>query len=163
VAQHGNRRVVVQVLGDASRDPGFVPDTRATAVLAETFGGRPFNSPNDLAVHPATGDVFFTDPPYGLNGKEQDPAYEQSFNGIYRIDGTYAAARLAAARATAHGAATGTVTTTTATTAAVPLREPHLVSRDFTRPNGVAFSPDGRRMCVPCAKACACPCARVRV
>jgi gluconolactonase len=33
-------------------------------VLGETFGGKRFNSPNDVAAHP-DGSYWFTDPPYG--------------------------------------------------------------------------------------------------
>ena len=54
------------------------------------------NSPNDLAVHPVTNDVFFTDPPYGLIGKENDAEFAQGFSGVYRIDGAYVQQRLAA-------------------------------------------------------------------
>jgi gluconolactonase len=34
-------------------------------VLADTFEGKPFNSPNDLWIDPAGG-IYFTDPRYGL-------------------------------------------------------------------------------------------------
>ena len=34
-------------------------------VLAAKFDGKRFNSPNDLAIR-KNGDVYFTDPPYGL-------------------------------------------------------------------------------------------------
>jgi gluconolactonase len=33
-------------------------------ILCETFGGKRFNSPNDVAAHP-DGSYWFTDPPYG--------------------------------------------------------------------------------------------------
>ena len=39
---------------------------------------RAFNSPNDMAIH-ANGMVFFTDPPFGLQGRES----ELGFNGLY--------------------------------------------------------------------------------
>jgi gluconolactonase len=35
------------------------------SVLADKFGGKPFNAPNDVVVHPNTGDIWFTDPGYG--------------------------------------------------------------------------------------------------
>ena len=58
----------------------FVRDT-----LAAAYGGRRFNSPNDLAVHPS-GSIYFTDPPYGLAGIDESPLKEQPHNGVYRLD-----------------------------------------------------------------------------
>lgn len=103
-------------------------------VLAESFNGKPLNSPNDLATHPVTKDIFFTDPPYGLNDKENDKEYKQGFKGVYRIDIAYAKARVQA----------GIDNSKTV----VPLKEPQLIFDSFTRPNGIAFSPDGKRMYV---------------
>jgi len=40
--------------------------------LATHYQGKRLNSPNDLVMSP-WGDLYFTDPPYGLNGKEKDP------------------------------------------------------------------------------------------
>ncbi|MBK9736771.1 MAG: SMP-30/gluconolactonase/LRE family protein [Saprospiraceae bacterium] len=50
---------------------------------------KKFNSPNDLFIK-KDGDIFFTDPPYGLPGQDQDSIKELSFNGIFRLknDGT---------------------------------------------------------------------------
>ena len=42
------------------------------------------NSPNDLVLGPG-GDLFFTDPPYGLAGGDDDPAKELAINGVYRL------------------------------------------------------------------------------
>ena len=33
--------------------------------LANSYGGKSLNAPNDAVVHPSTGDIFFTDPGYG--------------------------------------------------------------------------------------------------
>ena len=52
--------------------------------LAEHFEGKRFNSPNDLALR-KNGDVYFTDPPYGLKGLDKSPLKEMTFNGVYRI------------------------------------------------------------------------------
>jgi len=59
--------------------------TRRKTVLASSFNGKRFNSPNDLVLH-GSGVVFFTDPPYGLKGLDDSPVKELSVNGVYRID-----------------------------------------------------------------------------
>ena len=51
--------------------------------LAERFEGKRFNSPNDL-VYDAKGNLFFTDPPYGLEKRMDDPKKETAFQGVYR-------------------------------------------------------------------------------
>jgi len=51
--------------------------------LATEFEGRRFNSPNDLAMR-GGGDLYFTDPPYGIDGLGAD-VREQSVNGVYRL------------------------------------------------------------------------------
>lgn len=64
-------------------------DTKARTTLASTYDGRRFNSPNDI-VEAADGTLFFTDPPYGLEGMNESPLKEQDANGVYRLspDGT---------------------------------------------------------------------------
>jgi gluconolactonase len=52
--------------------------------LADSYEGKRFNSPND-AVFNSQGHLYFTDPPYGLRGKDDDPAKELDFNGVYRV------------------------------------------------------------------------------
>ena len=59
--------------------------SKRKTVLAERFDGRRFNSPNDLARR-ADGTIFFTDPPYGLEGIQDSPARELPFSGVYRLD-----------------------------------------------------------------------------
>ena len=53
-------------------------------VLASQFEKRALNSPNDLVVS-ASGDIYFTDPPYGLAGFEQSPDIELDFFGVFRL------------------------------------------------------------------------------
>jgi len=53
-------------------------------VLADNYQGKRLNSPNDSAYR-SDGWLYFTDPPYGLAGLEDDPARELGFNGIYRL------------------------------------------------------------------------------
>jgi len=76
LCQHGDRRVARRE-GDQ-----FV-------TLADRYQGKRFNSPND-AVYKSNGDLYFTDPPYGLPRGNADPAKELDFNGVYRLskDGT---------------------------------------------------------------------------
>ena len=70
--QHGDRRI-------ARRET----DGRLT-VLAERFGGKRLNSPNDL-VFKSNGDLYFTDPPFGLPDAFEDTAKEVPFQGVYRL------------------------------------------------------------------------------
>ena len=71
LCQHGDRRVARR------EESTFV-------TLADRYEGKRFNSPND-AVYKSNGDLYFTDPPYGLLGKNDDPAKEIPFNGVYRL------------------------------------------------------------------------------
>jgi gluconolactonase len=59
-------------------------NTKKKQLLASRYEGRRFNSPNDLAVGP-DGSIWFTDPPYGLEGLNASPLKEQPVNGVYRI------------------------------------------------------------------------------
>ncbi len=46
--------------------------------------GKRLNSPNDL-VFKSNGDLYFTDPPFGLPGTFDDPNKELEYQGIYRF------------------------------------------------------------------------------
>lgn len=72
MCQHGDRRIV-RVEKDGS-----------WTTLADKFQGKRFNSPNDL-VFKSNGDLYFTDPPYGLPQGANDPARELDFCGVYRL------------------------------------------------------------------------------
>jgi gluconolactonase len=54
-------------------------------VLASHFDGKRFNSPNDLVFH-SSGDLFFTDPPYGLAKQMEDKEKDLPFQGVFRLD-----------------------------------------------------------------------------
>ena len=58
-------------------------------VIADSYNGKRFNSPNDSTWH-SDGSLYFTDPPYGLAGLEDDSERDLDFNGIFRLktDGT---------------------------------------------------------------------------
>jgi gluconolactonase len=58
--------------------------TKGKRFLASRFKGKKFNSPNDLAVGP-DGSIWFTDPPYGLEGIDASSLKEQPKNGVYRL------------------------------------------------------------------------------
>lgn len=58
-------------------------------VLADSYAGRPLNSPNDVVVDHA-GAIWFTDPPYGIGGHYEGrrAAEEQGGSFVYRVDPT---------------------------------------------------------------------------
>jgi gluconolactonase len=72
LCQHGDRRV-------ARRE-----DDGQFTTLADRYQGKRLNSPNDGAFK-SNGDLYFTDPPYGLLKLNDDPAKELDFNGVYRL------------------------------------------------------------------------------
>ena len=53
------------------------------APFLDSYQGKRLNSPNDLVFAP-DGALWFTDPPFGLARKDQDPAKELSFNAVFR-------------------------------------------------------------------------------
>jgi gluconolactonase len=58
----------------------------AITVLADSFGGKALNSPNDIACQ-RNGAVWFTDPPFGISGDwEGDPATAELPHALYRIN-----------------------------------------------------------------------------
>ena len=73
LCQHGDRRVA-----------RLEDDGKTFKTLADRYMGKRFNSPND-GVFNSNGDLYFTDPPYGLLKLNDDPAKEIDFNGVYRI------------------------------------------------------------------------------
>jgi gluconolactonase len=100
--EHGDRR-----LSRLERDGG-------KRTLVDNYMGQRLNSPND-AVFRSNGDLYFTDPPYGLPKQADDPRRELDFCGVYRLSRD------------------GRLT---------------LLTREMTRPNGIAFSPDEKTLYV---------------
>src|SRR6266540_2547841 len=100
--QHGDRRIVRRE-----------PDGRVT-VIADRYEGKRLNSPNDL-VFKSNGDLYFTDPPFGLPKSFDDPHKELAFQGVYKFskDGKLM-----------------------------------LLTKDIKAPNGIAFSPDEKKLYV---------------
>lgn len=70
--EHGDRRVSVLTSGGGK------------LTLADRYRGRRLNSPNDL-VYSSRGDLYFTDPPYGLPKQADDPSRELDFCGVFRL------------------------------------------------------------------------------
>lgn len=98
--EHGDRRISAMPLTVGGK-----------VTLADHFNGKRFNSPNDIVQHAGNKNYYFTDPPYGLRKKQNDPSREIKEFGVYRL------------------AADGTVTQ---------------IIKNLNRPNGLAFSPDGK-------------------
>lgn len=59
-------------------------DGRIT-MLVQRYQGKRINSPNDL-VFRSNGDLYFTDPPFGLPGTFNDPEKELPYQGVYRLE-----------------------------------------------------------------------------
>jgi gluconolactonase len=99
--EHGDRRLSVLTKGGGKR------------TLVDNYEGKRLNSPNDGCIK-SNGDIYFTDPPYGLP-QQEGPPRELDFCGVYRL------------------ATDGKLT---------------LLTKDMTRPNGIAFSPDEKTLYV---------------
>lgn len=77
LAQQSNRTLARMQVPISNPAPDY-------KVLASRYGGKLINSPNDLVVH-RSGDIYFTDPPYGLAGFEKSPDIEMDFFGVFRL------------------------------------------------------------------------------
>lgn len=82
LCQHGDRRLA-KMNSDLDH-----PKSEFTTVT-DNYNGKRFNSPNDAVFGP-DGNLYFTDPPYGLEGLLDDPSKELDFQGVYKVstDGT---------------------------------------------------------------------------
>ncbi len=107
LCQHGLRQMAKMNAPINSPKPSFL-------TLTSHFNGKRYNSPNDAAFK-SNGDLYFTDPPYGLPGGENDATKELPYQGVFKVDSA------------------GNVT---------------LLTDEFTRPNGLAFSPDEKKLYV---------------
>lgn len=101
--EHGDRRISLLTAGGGKR------------TLVDNFEGKRLNSPNDVCLGPDGKTIYFTDPPYGLPKRFEDPRRELDFCGVYRLS---------------------------------PNGELTLLTKEMTRPNGLAFSPDFKTLYV---------------
>ncbi len=75
MCEHGDRRV------------SALTPNGGKITLADKYEGKRLNSPNDGVVM-SNGDIYFTDPPYGLPNQFDDPRRELDFCGVYRLKPT---------------------------------------------------------------------------
>ncbi len=101
--EHGDRRLSLLTEGGGKR------------TLVDNYEGKRLNSPNDACLGADGKTIYFTDPPYGLPQRWEDPLRELDFCGVYRLEES------------------GKVT---------------LLTKEMTRPNGIAFSPDFKTLYV---------------
>jgi gluconolactonase len=82
LCQHGDRRM-------AKMDAALENPMAKFVTIADKYQNKKFSSPNDAAYNTA-GELYFTDPPYGLPKQNTDPTKETPWNGIYKVkaDGT---------------------------------------------------------------------------
>jgi gluconolactonase len=102
LAQHGDRRIA------------RLDRKGRKTTLVDRYEGKRINSPNDL-VFKSNGDLYFTDPPFGLPKSFDDPNKELPFQGVYKFSKD------------------GKLT---------------LLTKDIKAPNGIAFSPDEKKLYV---------------
>lgn len=72
--EHGDRRLSVLTEGGGKR------------TLVDNYEGKRLNSPNDACLGVDGKTIYFTDPPYGLPERWEDPRRELDFCGVYRLD-----------------------------------------------------------------------------
>jgi gluconolactonase len=78
LCQHGDRRMARMDAPLDKPEPKYI-------TLADKYNGKRLNSPND-AVYNRAGELFFTDPPYGLETQDDnDSKKELPFNGVYKL------------------------------------------------------------------------------
>ncbi len=73
--QHGDRRVAKMVAPLDQPAPAFES-------VVSSYHGKRFNSPND-GVFDREGNLYFTDPPYGLPERATDHRKELNFQGVF--------------------------------------------------------------------------------
>jgi gluconolactonase len=100
LAAHGDRRIA------------RLEKNGKQATLVDRFEGKRINSPNDVVLR-SNGDLYFTDPPFGLPKSFEDPRKETPFQGVYKYS---------------------------------PDGKLTLLTKEIKAPNGIAFSPDEKKL-----------------
>lgn len=73
LCQHGDRRMAVMNSSITNPSSDFT-------TIVDNYKGKKLSSPND-AIYSRSGNLYFTDPPYGLASPDRQ---ETSFNGVYK-------------------------------------------------------------------------------
>jgi gluconolactonase len=76
LCQHGDRRMAYMDAALDAPEPTFI-------TIVDSWNGKRFNSPND-AVYGSNGDLYFTDPAYGMEFRYKDPNREMDFTGVFK-------------------------------------------------------------------------------
>jgi gluconolactonase len=77
LTQCGNRQI-------ARMDAPIGQPKASFISLANNYLGKKFNSPNDVVVN-SKGTIYFTDPPYGLEFRMDDPKKEMPYQGVFQV------------------------------------------------------------------------------
>ncbi len=73
--QHGDRRIAKMDASLGNPNPKYI-------TLVDSYKGKKLNSPND-GVFDSDGNLYFTDPPYGLQDGVNDLTKELDFQGVF--------------------------------------------------------------------------------
>ena len=86
LAQHGERQVAryTQALHATAHNFREASQKQHFESIVTKYQGKRFHSPNDL-YQAKDGIIFFTDPPYGLDGSLGESAREIPFMGVYAL------------------------------------------------------------------------------
>lgn len=106
-------------------------------VIADSFDGKPLNSPNDLVPHP-DGSIWFTDPPYGgqlAEGHPDEPGGPSNPRGIFNP-------RIGAENAGVIGGRRRELSTNVYRWDPSGRLDVAITEDQLADPNGICFSPD---------------------
>ncbi|MDC3131359.1 SMP-30/gluconolactonase/LRE family protein [Pelagibacteraceae bacterium] len=92
-------------------------DNMNTEILIDNYQGKKLNSPNDICVH-SNGDLFFTDPPYGILSDYEGYIGKQEYGGCYVFSFNEKTKKL------------------------------NVIINDLVRPNGITLSPNEDKLYV---------------
>jgi gluconolactonase len=115
----------------------------STTVIADSYDGKPLNSPNDVVPHP-DGGIWFTDPPYGgqiAEGHPDEPGGPSNLQGLFNP-------RIGAENAGAIGGRRRELSTNTYRWDPSGKLEVVITEDQLPDPNGLCFSPDYKTLYV---------------